>query len=336
MEALVTGATGFVGHHLVAALRARGHAVRILALPAEDTTRLEDEHGVVVHRGDVCRPETLTEPMRGADAVFHLAAVHGLWRPKAEYHAVNVVGTENVCRGVLAAGVRRLVHVSTWTVYGMGLGRPLREDFPMNPIPDVYTITKADADQLVQRYVAEERLPAVIVRPGTMFGPGDRVNFGRMADRVRDGKAIIIGSGRNALPYVFVSDVVEGMILAATKERAVGQAYNLATDRPATQEQFWGAIAEEIGVRPPRLRVPYRALYALGFLAEQAVKLQGAGRQPLVTRLGVKLFGSDNRPAIDKARHELGYEPRVSIREGVRLAAAWYLGQVVTPPAATR
>lgn len=335
MTALITGGAGFVGHHLAAALRARGHAVRALVLPGEDATRLERELGVAVHRGSVCQPETLTGPMRGVDAVFHLAAVHGLWRPKGEYQAVNVVGTENVCRAALAAGASRLVHVSSWTVYGMGIGRVLSEDLTLTPVPDAYTITKVEADRLVQRYIARERLPAVIVRPGTMFGPGDRVNFGRMADRVRDGKAVIIGSGRNALPFVFVSDVVEGMILAATKERAVGQVYNLASDQPATQEEFWRAIAEEIGSRPPRRRVPYRALYALAFLAEQAVKLQGAGRQPLVTRLGVKLFGSDNRAAIDKARRELGYEPRVSIREGVRLAAAWYLRQAVTLPAAS-
>lgn len=336
MEALVTGATGFVGRHLIEALRARGDAVRVLALPGEDTTRLERELGVAVHRGDVCQPETLTGPMRGVDAVFHLAAAHGLWRPRREYHAVNVAGTENVCRAVIGAGVRRLVHVSTWAVYGMGLGQPLREDFPMSPVPDAYTITKAEADQLVQRYIARERLPAVIIRPGLMFGPGDRVNFGRMADRVRDGKAVIVGSGRNALTYVYVTDAIEGMLLAATHQRAVGQAYNLATDQPATQEQFWRAIAEEIGARPPRLRVPYHALYALAFLAEQVARLRGGRRQPLVTRLGVKLFGSDNRPAIDKARRELGYQPRVSIREGVRLAAAWYLRQAVTPPAAAR
>ncbi len=333
MEALVTGATGFVGWHLAAGLRAHGHAVRVLALPSEDAARLERDHGVTVFRGDVCRPETLAAPMRGADFVFHLAAAHGLWRPKQEYRDVNVTGTENVCRAAMAAGVRRLVHVSTWAVYGMGLGRPLREDSPMNPVPDAYTITKVEADLLVQRLVAREGLPAVIVRPGLMFGPGDRVNFGRMADRLRAGKAVIIGSGRNALVYVYVADVVEGMILAAEREQAVGQIYNLSTDRPATQEEFWRAIAEEIGAPPPRLRVPYPLLYALAFLAEQAVKLRKPGTQPLVTRLGVKLFGSDNWPAIDKARRELGYAPKVSVREGVRLAARWYLEQPGVPAA---
>lgn len=324
IETLITGATGFVGPHLIAALRARGDRVRILALPTEDTSRLEQEH-VIIHRGDVRQPESLIESMRGVDTVFHLAGVHGLWRPKQEYHDVNVTGTENICRAVLATGVRRLIHVSTWSVYGMGRGEPLHEGLPLKPILDSYTVTKAEADKLVQRYITSHGLPAVIIRPGIMFGPGDRVNFARMADRLRAGRTLIIGSGRNALVFVYVTDVVAGLLLAANQERAVGQTYNLANDQPLTQEQFWHAIAEEIGAKPPRLRVPYHALYALAFLAEQAVSSGHPQRQPLITRLGVELFGTDNRVSTGKACRELGYAPRVSIREGVRLTASWYL-----------
>ncbi|MDP9345065.1 MAG: hypothetical protein M3P44_04990, partial [Actinomycetota bacterium] len=90
------------------------------------------------------------------------------------------------------------------------------------------------------------------------------------------------------------------------------------------QRQLLGAIAGELGVRPPRLHVPYHALYAAGHAAERLAALTRSERQPVVTRLGVKLFGTDNRHAIDKARRELGYRPEVPLREGVRLAAAWY------------
>ncbi|HZZ83325.1 MAG TPA: NAD-dependent epimerase/dehydratase family protein [Anaeromyxobacteraceae bacterium] len=322
-EVLVTGAAGFVGHHLVEALRARGCRVRVLALSSEDTSRLE-RLGAAVHRGDVRRPESLVDPVRGVDTVFHLAAVHGLWRPRREYQDVNVGGAENVCQAVLAAGVRRLVHVSSWTVYGMGLRGAVREDSPLAPMEDAYAVTKAEADRLVRRHVAQDGLPAVVVRPGTMFGPGDRVNFGRMADRLRAGKVIVIGPGTNAMPFVYVTDVVEGLILAATRDGAVGEAYNLSHDAPLTQEQLWRAVAEDVGAPPPRLHVPYGALHAIAFVAEQAVRVRPR-RQPLVTRLGVELFGCDNRHSIEKARRELGYAPRVGVREGVRLAASWYL-----------
>jgi nucleoside-diphosphate-sugar epimerase len=324
--ALVTGATGFVGQHLVAALRARGCAVRVLALPTEDTSILEQTH-VTVYRGDVRQPETLAEPLDGADTVFHLAGIHGPWRPKHEYYSVNVKGTENICRAALAAGTERLIHVSTWAVYDVGLGRSLDENQPLKPLSDHYTVTKAAADRLVQRFIAEEQLPAVIIRPGIMFGPGDRVNFARMADRLLAGRAIIVGSGHNALVFVYVTDVVEGLLLAATQDRAVHQIYNLSNEDALTQIQLWRAIAEEIGTAPPRLHLPYRVLYMLAFLSELLVNSDIPRRQPLITRLGIELFGTDNRVSIDKARRELGFAPRVSLRKGVHLAASWYLQQ---------
>jgi len=323
MDILITGGNGLLGHHVVAALQERGDSVRVLALPSEDASWLE-QRGVTVIRGDVTRPESLAAPMSGADAVLHLAGMMGVWRPLEDYHAVNVTGTENVCRTALAKGVRRVVHVSSWTVYGMALGEPAREEFPLRPFQEPYAITKAAGDMAVQRMVVEDHLPAVIIRPGTFFGPGDRLHFGRMADRLAAGRGMIIGAGDNALPFVYVTDVVQGLLLALEHEGAVGRAYNITNDCPLTQKQLLHAIADEIGASAPRLHVPYHPLYAAGRLAEGLAAVTHAQRKPFVTRLGVKLFGTDNRHAIDKARRELGYCPAVALREGVRLAAAWY------------
>jgi nucleoside-diphosphate-sugar epimerase len=325
MEVLITGGNGLLGRHAASALQERGDSVRVLALPGEDASPME-EHGVPVHRGDIREPDTLIDAISGVDAVLHLAGMMGVWRPLADYHAVNVTGTENVCRAALAHGAR-VVHVSSWTVYGMGLGAPAREDFPLTPFREPYAITKAVGDLTVQRMIAEDGLPAVIVRPGTFFGPGDRLHFGRMADRLRAGKGVIVGAGDNVLPFVYVTDVVHGLLLALDEERALGQAYNITTDRPLTQEQLLRAIAQEIGVSSPRVHAPYGALYAAGYVAERVAKLTRSQRQPVVTRLGVKLFGTDNRHAIDKARRELGFTPRVGLEEGVQLAARWYRAQ---------
>jgi nucleoside-diphosphate-sugar epimerase len=175
--------------------------------------------------------------------------------------------------------------------------------------------------------IVEERLPAVIVRPGTFFGPGDRLHFARMADRVSSGRAVIVGRGDNALPFVYVTDVVQGLLRALEADAAIGQAYNITNHQPLSQLEFLRAIADELAVGPPRLHVPYRSLYAAGYVAERVATLARSERQPVLTRLGVKLFGTDNRHSIAKARHELGYEPQVTVREGVRLAAVWYREQ---------
>ena len=326
MEVLITGGNGLLGRHLIAALQERGDSVRVLALPEEDTRWLR-RRGVAVHRGDVRWPDTLAAPMSGVAAVLHLAGMMGVWRPLEDYRAVNVTGTQIVCRAALAEGVSRVVHVSSWTVYGMDLGRPAREDFLLRPFREPYAITKAEGDVVVQRMIADEHLPAVIIRPGTFFGPGDRLHFGRMADRLRAGKGVIVGRGDNALPFVYVTNVVQGLLLALDCDHAVGQAYNISNDRPLTQQQFLEAMARDIGVKPPTVHVPYRALYAAGGTAERLASVGGAQRQPIVTRLAVKLFGTDNRHAIDKAQREIGYTPQVTIREGIRLAAAWYRAQ---------
>ena len=323
MEVLVIGGNGFVGSHLIAALLGRGDTVRVLALAGEQTGWLE-ERAVAVHRGDIREPDTLIAPMRGAQVVVNLAAMMDVWRPIADYRAVNVTGTENVCRASLAAGVQRLVHMSSSSIYGMGAPREVDESFPLRPFADPYPVTKAEGDALVRRMITEDRLPAVIIRPDQIFGPGDHLHFGHMADRLRSARSIIVGRGHNRMPFVYVSDAVQGLMLAIDHPRAIGNAYNITNDKRLTQQQLLEAIADGIGVKPPRLHVPYRLLYAAGYAAERAATLTRSGRRPPITRLGVAFFGTDNRYAIGKARRELGFVPRVPLREGVRRTATWY------------
>jgi nucleoside-diphosphate-sugar epimerase len=328
MEIVVTGATGFLAQNLIPALQDRGHRVRALVLPSEDANWLR-ERGVAIHPGDVRQPETLIEPMRGADAVFHTAALMAMWRPMPVHYAVHVTGTENVCRAALDAGIKRLVHLSSAITYTLGRGQPIREDAPQEPLHEPHAVTKAQGDKLVQRMIAEDGLPAVIIRPEAMFGPHDRINFRRLADRLRAGKGIIIGSGQNAVPFVYVTDVVQGLLLALEHPRAVGQAYNITNDQTLTEEEFLNAIAEAVGGKAPRIRVPYRALYSAAYFAELIATV--TNREPAVTRHGVQMFGSHNPLSIDKARRELGYEPQVPLREGIRLAATWYQEHVLSP-----
>lgn len=323
MEILITGGNGFVGRHLIPALLGRGDTVRALASPSGDATWLE-ERGVAIFRGDVRALETLTAPMAGADAVVHLVADTRKWGPRHVSYGVNVIGAENVCRAALNAGVSRLVHVSTFTVYNMAVGRPVTEDDPLAPLNEPYSVTKAEADKLVQRMIRDDHLPGVILRLGALLGPGDQRNFGRLADRLRAGKGFIVGSGNNAVPFVYIADVVQALLLALGSEGAVGQAFNIGTDQPLTQAEYLSAIAQEIGARSPRLHVPYHPLYAAAYAAERIATLSGYRIPPVITRHGIKILGEDNRLSIDKARRELGYAPQVHPREGVRLTAMWY------------
>lgn len=296
-RALITGATGLLGRHLVPALVARFEGPhRALVLPHEDAGWLHDL-GVEVVRGDVRDCAALRTAVEHIELVYNLAALTGSDHPDDDYFAVNTRGPVNVCRAALAAGVSRIIHASSWTVYGSGRHGWVDERTPLAPIAEPYAFSKAGGDLAVQRLIGEVNLPAVIIRPATFFGPGDHRHFGRLADRMRAGRGVLVGSGKNALPWVYVDDVVRGFLLASVREGAVGRAYNIATDEPLTQAAFLSALAAELDLPSPR-------------------------HHP--TRLGLQVFGDDNRHSIARAYAELGYIPDVPVREGIRRTAAWY------------
>lgn len=165
-------------------------------------------------------------------------------------------------------------------------------------------------------------METVILRPGTFFGPGDRLHYGRMAQRMKQGRGVIIGRGNNALPFCYVSDIAQGFLLAAYHEKAPGNIYNITNDHPLTQSEIFNAIADDVAGQRPTRHLPYVPIYYGSIGAEMFAAMTRT--KPVVTRLGAMMFGSDNKHSIEKARQELGYEPAVDLRDGLRLTAAWF------------
>src|SRR5215467_5936097 len=260
MKVLITGATGLLGGHLIRELRERGEDICALVLPVENADRLLKQ-GVEVVRGDVTDASTLGPAVKDIDIIFHLAGMMGVWRPLVEYRLVNVAGSENLYRAAQAAGVRRFVHTSSHTVYGLGYGRFMTENDELRPDPDPYSLTKAEGDRLIRRLMLNSDVETVILRPGTFFGPGDRLHFGRIAQRMKNGKGVILGRGDNALPFCYVTDVVQGFLLAAYHEKAPGNVYNISNDHPLSQQEIFTAIADDVGGKRPARRLPYWPTY---------------------------------------------------------------------------
>jgi len=333
MKVLITGATGLLGRHLLRELQLRGEQIRALVLPVENAKSLR-EQGIEIVRGDVTDVSTLVPAVKGIDCVIHLAGMMGVWRPLADYRRVNVTGCENLYWVAQKAGVRRFVHTSSHTVYGLGHGRFMTEQDVLRPDPDPYSITKAEGDHLIRRLMQDSTIETVILRPGTFFGPGDHLHFGRMAERVKQGKGVIIGRGDNALPFCYVSDVVRGFLLATYHENAPGNVYNITNDRPLTQREIFNTIADAVGGKRPTQHLPYLPIYYGSIVAEKIAAIRQT--RPIVTRLGAMMFGTDNRHSIEKARRELGYEPEVNIREGLELAAEWFNAGGMAQPSIPR
>lgn len=334
MNVLITGATGLLGGHLIKQLQERGEHIRALVLPVENTDKLTAQ-GVEVVRGDITDASTLAPAVKDIDLIFHLAGMMGVWRPLADYRLVNVTGSENLYQAAQKAGVRRFVHTSSHTVYGLGHGRFMTENDPLRPDPDPYSITKAEGDRAIRRLMLNSEVETVILRPGTFFGPTDRLHFGRMAQKCKDGKALIVGKGDNALPFCYVTDVVDGFMLGAYHKNAPGNVYNITNDRPLTQQEMFDEIADAVGGKRPTLHLPYLPIYYGSIVAERVVA-RVTRTKPIVTQLGALMFGSDNKHSVEKARRELGFEPKVDLRTGIKLAAEWFNAGGMEQPSVTQ
>jgi 2-alkyl-3-oxoalkanoate reductase len=323
MTILVTGAGGFLGGHLVDLLLERGESVRILARPDEDITRLAQTE-VKVYRGDLTDYASLEAAMDGVKRVLHCAARTGPWGPEMEYKQVNVLGPKNLVQAAMAAGVQRIVHVSSITVHGVDIRGSADEEAALRGGVDPYSRTKVAGELVLQQLIQDKNVPVTIVRPGLIYGPRDANSFARFARLVQQGQMPIIGSGHNHLPLIYVTDVARGILLASEAEQALGRAYLLVNDEPVTQRDYFTAIATELGVAPPKLHIPYRLALGLGATAELIGQVTRRQQPPPLMRFGLMQVGGENRFVISRARNELGFSPQINLTEGVRQAIAWY------------
>ncbi|HEX4717396.1 MAG TPA: NAD-dependent epimerase/dehydratase family protein [Thermoleophilaceae bacterium] len=325
MTVLVTGAAGFLGSHVTDLLVESGERPRVLLHPSDNVSRLPDAE-LDIHWGDVADPIVIDAAVTGVDCVLHCAAKTGPWGPEAEYEHTNVRALETLVYAAMAAGVRRVVHVSSITVHGNDVGGVADERAPLREEPNPYSRSKLVGERVLERMIREERAPVTIVRPGWIYGPGDRASFGRLAEKIAGGHMLMVGGGDNHIPLIYVRDAARGVLLAAESSRAVGRAYLLVNDEPVTQRDFITAVAAELGVAPPTRHLPYRLALNMGAFAERLGHLARRADPPPVMRYGLQLLGGENRFLITRAREELGFRPLVDLADGVSCSVAWYRG----------
>ena len=323
MKVLVTGAAGLLGSHVAELVLKRGDAARLLVRPGENVSWLAGA-GAEVCRGDLADRASLEAAVEGVDMLVHCAARMGPWGPESEYELVNVRGPKIVTETAMAAGVQRIVHVSSIDVHGLVVGDGVDETAPFGKERDPYCRSKTAGELELQRLIKDRGAPVTIVRPGLIYGPRDTHSFGRFARLVEQHKMVIIGSGNNHLPLIYVTDVARGILLAGEAGQAIGRIYLLVNEELVTQRDYFNAIARELGVRPPKWHVPYRLALALGATAELVGHLTGSEQPPPLMRFGLKQMGGENCFVISRARNELGFSPQVNLAEGVREGIAWY------------
>ncbi len=308
MKYLVTGATGFIGSHLVPKLIAQGHAVTCLVRnPAKAGTLRQ--LGAVLVQGDVTDKASMIEPMRGSDGVFHLAGMYELGR---EYHdrmaAVNVDGARLTFEAALAAGVPKIVHTSTVGVFGNTHGKIVDETYRIekNELSSEYERTKWAAHYEVALPMIQGGAPIVITQPGAVTGPGDTSPLAQIIDTYLRGLPLMLGA-KSGVTWAHVNDVADGHILAMEKGR-VGESYILAG--PALTYREAMQLFEKItGIPAPKIWLPGWAAGAMSGTIDFLERTFNAklmySSESLSTLNDYTFYGT-----ADKAKHELGWQPR--------------------------
>lgn len=315
-DVLVTGAAGFLGRRLVARLREQGRTVRVLvrrAVPA-----YADDPGIQTVIGDLGDPRIIDHAVRGAPTVYHVgAAMRGGPR---DFEAGTTWGTRNVVEACLAHAARKLVYVSSMSVYdhaGRDPTAKMTESSAFEPHPEwrgAYTRTKLDAEQCVRDAIDNRGLPAVIIRPGQIFGPGaEQVTPNGVIGLA--GRWVAVGSPSQTLPLVFVEDVVDALLLAETSVPALGGTFNIVDTTPVTQEAYLQHAQRKLGARLKRVRVPTWVFMGLGLGVELLGKV--LKREVPLTRYRVRslrpLANFDTRAAQER----LGWTPRTGAGKGL-------------------
>ncbi|XP_062818069.1 short-chain dehydrogenase/reductase family 42E member 1 isoform X2 [Anolis carolinensis] len=334
--AVITGGSGYFGFRLGCALASQG--LDVVLFDASEPPRPLPE-GVRFVRGDVRDPSEVERALRGATCVFHAASFGMSGREqlnRKRIEAVNVGGTRNVLRAARAAGVRRLVYTSTYNVvFGGQVVRGGDESWPYLPLrlhPDHYSRTKALAEMAVLGAdgAGREPLRTCALRPAGIYGPGEQRHLPRIVRYVERGWfRFVYGDPESRVDFVHVDNLVQAHLLAAEAlgpgkaHRAAGQAYFISDGRPVNNFEFFRPLVEGLGYPFPALRLPLGLVYFLAFLTEMLHRAVGrlCDFQPLLTRTEVYKTGVTHYFSTEKARRELGYEPR---QHGLEDVVRWF------------
>jgi dihydroflavonol-4-reductase len=319
---MLTGATGFLGSAVARALVARGHAVRALVREGTPRDVLEGVAPLECVPGDLTDPASVARAVEGCGAAIHCAADYRIWVPDPDrMRAVNVAGTEAVMRAALAAGLRRVVHVSSVaTLKPRPDGAPATEADAARPEEAIgpYKRSKTEAERLVERLARDEGLPAVVVNPSTPIGPRDRrpTPTGRVVlEAARGRMPAFVDTGLN---LVHVDDCAAGCVAALTRG-AVGERHILGG-----QDVPLGALLAHIaalhGRRAP-VRLPRAPLWPLALASEAAAR--ATGREPMLTLDGLRMAGHRMYFSSAKAERALGHRAR-PWQEAVADAIGWF------------
>ncbi len=323
MKTLVTGGTGFTGSHLVRKLVDRGHEVRVLARKTSNIEEIKDLDIEIIY-GDIKDRERVFEAVRGTEWVFNIAAAYRQANlTEKDFQDVNFEGTRNIIEACLQNRVRRLIHCSTIGVVTSVRNPPGDETTAVCP-GDAYQDSKCAAEFMVMEYAHEKNLPATVIRPCAIYGPGDW-RLLKMFRLIAKKRFVFFGNGEAYFHMIYIDDLTDAFLLAATKEEAVGEVFIIGDEKYITLNELAALIAAEFGVPVPRIHLPYKFFEIIASAVELIYRKLNIKKEPPIYRRRMAFFKKNRAFSIEKAKNILGFRPRVDLKQGIHLTAKWYL-----------
>ena len=323
MNYLITGATGFVGPHLIKKLIDEGHTCKCLVRQGSEN-KIPEIDGITIITGDITKPETLVGIAEDADCLLHLATLGHMSNftvTENMFNKINVQGTINIMGEALRAGVRSVVHCSSVAAMGICDEIPSTEKTKCNP-HHPYGRSKMQAETEVLKRVKENNLPAVIIRFSMVYGPGDTRDILKLTRMAKKGLFPKVGNRPKQTPLIHVQDAIDGMLLAS-KKGTPGEIYLLTNMESEPFDTIRELIQEALGLKKRAVYVPEWAALTLAMFIEKSFTL--IGKSPPVSRKNIESTLTDRVFSVKKAIRELGFDPKIKPTVGLSETVKWYM-----------
>ena len=313
---LVTGATGFLGKYLVEELINNGYEVVAQGRKENILNNLKEQYKVNILKSSLNEIKNID---MNIDCVIHAAALSTVWGKWQDFYDSNVLGTENVIKFCLKNNVRRLIYVSSPSVYSAKFDRfnIKEEDFDKNNKLNFYIKSKILAENLINK-IDNQKLETVIIRPRGLFGIGDTSLVPRLINANSKIGIPLFNDGKNIVDITCVENVAYSLRLAMEKEEANGNIYNITNGDPTEFKNILDKLFTELEERANYRKMNINLMYFVASVIELFYKLFRIYKEPMITKYTIATLGYSQSLNIEKAKKDLGYNPKITLEEGIK------------------
>lgn len=320
----ITGATGFLGGYLVKLMEEKGYEIRAFGRDERKGVSILSSQ-TTFFKGSLEDYRSVADAIQGCDYVIHAGALSSAWGVWEEFYTANVIGTKNVLRACKKHKIKRLVYISSPSIYTRSKDQLDLDESMVAWGSDLndYIKSKIMAEKLLANW-QEDGVEKVVIRPRGLFGVGDTSVIPRLL-RVNDRVGLpIFKGGRNLMDITYVENVAHSIFLAMTTAGIDGGIYNITNGQPMAFDDLLNLFLIKIGKKPKFLKLSYKPLFVLFSIIEKLYKTLRIQREPIFTRYTLMTLGYSQTLSIKKAERELGYYPIYTIEEGIEIYAKWY------------